>query len=185
MALAISREAREALSALLARLQSADAQTRWVNPANLHVTLKFIGNVATEKRSGIEQALAGVPVPRPFELEFRELGFFPNERRPAVMWIRVAAPPELAALAAKIDEATCSCGIARETRPFVPHLTLARFKPSRLSPPLLAQVAESKDHLFARQTVGEFALMESKLKSTGAEYTTLRTFPFLAQGMAR
>ena len=185
VALSVSAEAREALSALLAELRRADPRTRWVNPANLHVTLKFIGNVATEKLPCIEQALADVPVSLPFDLEFRAIGFFPNDRRPAVIWAGIAAPPELANLATKIDEAVSACGIARETRPFAPHLTLAGFKEPRLSEVLRAQAAQFKDHLFARQSAVDFVLMESKLKSTGAEYTTLRAFPFMAQGMAQ
>jgi 2'-5' RNA ligase len=171
------------LSALFVDLRGADPKTRWVNPANLHVTLKFIGNVATEALPSIERALAGLSVPRPFDIEFRALGFFPNERRPAVIWVGIAAAPELASLAAKIDEAVGGCGIARDTRPFAPHLTLARFHPPHVSAALRAQAAQSKDRLFAKQSVSEFSLMESKLKSTGAEYTTLRIFPLAAQGI--
>lgn len=185
VALSISAEARDVFSAVLAEFRRADPKTRWIDPANLHVTLKFIGNVATEKLPPIEQALATITGLRPFELELRGLGFFPNERRPAVIWAGIAAPPELAALATKIDEVVSTCGIPRETRPFAPHLTLARFKEPRLPEALLTQASHLRDRFFARQSVGEFQLMESRLKSGGAEYTTLRTFPFSAQGMAR
>ena len=180
VALSISPAVREAFSVLLTELHRADPKTRWIHPANLHVTLKFIGNVAAEKLPSIEQALTTITVLRPFDLEFRGLGFFPNERRPAVIWAGIVAPPELAALATRIDEAVSTCGIARETRPFAPHLTLARFKEPRLAEALRAQSAQSKDRFFAQQSVGEFQLMESRLKSGGAEYTTLRAFPFLA-----
>jgi len=185
LALSISAEAREVLSALLAEFRRADPNTRWVHPASLHVTLKFIGHVATEKLPNIEQSLARVPAPRPFDLEFRGLGFFPNDRRPAVLWVDIAAPPEVAALATRIDEAVSGCGMARETRPFAPHLTLARFKAPRLSEALQTKASHYKDRSFAKQSVADFHLMESKLKSSGAEYTTLRTFPFAAQGMAQ
>ena len=182
VALSISAAAREALSALLAELRHVEPKTRWVNPANLHVTLKFIGNVAAEKLPSIEHALTltGAPVFRSFDIEFHGLGFFPNDRRAAVIWTGIAAPPELAALATRIDEVISTCGISRETRPFTPHLTLARFKEPRLSEALRPQAAHFKDRFFAKQSVGEFHLMESKLKNTGAEYTTLRTFPLMA-----
>jgi RNA 2',3'-cyclic 3'-phosphodiesterase len=180
VALSLSAAARETFSVLLAELHRADPKTRWIHPANLHVTLKFIGNVAEEKLPCIEHILTGVPVQRQFAIEFRGLGFFPNERHPAVIWAGIVAPPELAALATRIDEAVSTCGIARETRPFAPHLTLARFKEPRLAEALRAQSAQSKDRFFAKQSVGEFQLLESRLKSGGAEYTTLRAFPFLA-----
>ena len=179
VALSISAEVRDVFSALLSEFHRADPKTRWINPANLHVTLKFIGNVTTEKLSSIEQALTTIAVPRPFDLEFRGLGFFPNERRAAVIWAGIAAPPELAALATKIDEVVSTCGIDRETRPFAPHLTLARFREPHLPQALLTQAAHLRDRFFAQQSVSEFRLMESRLKSSGAEYTTLRAFPCL------
>lgn len=179
VALSISLEVRDVFSALLAELRRADPKTRWIDPANLHITLKFIGSVTTEKLPSIEQALTTIAVPRPFDFEFRGLGFFPNERRPAVIWAGIAAPPELATLATRIDEVVSTCGIDRETRPFAPHLTLARFKQPRLPEALLTQAADLQDRFFAQQSVGEFRLMESRLKSSGAEYTTLRAFPFL------
>jgi RNA 2',3'-cyclic 3'-phosphodiesterase len=182
VALALSVEVRKNLTALLAELRQADPQLRWVSPANLHITLKFIGEVAAEMRPAIEQALTSFPTPPSFELEFRDIGFFPSDRRPTVVWVGIQAPPALSALAADIDHALAACGIARDTRPFAPHLTLARFKEARLSQPLRAQIEKSQNRSFGRQPAAEFHLIESKLRSTGAEYTTLRSFPLAAEG---
>jgi 2'-5' RNA ligase len=184
VALPISSHLREQLASFLGELRQADAKPRWVNPENLHVTLKFIGHCADERLADIARALEKIP-PRPqIALGIRGIGLFPNDRRPAVVWAGIQAPPELASLAGQIDEVLAPCGIARETRPFVPHLTLARLKEPRLSGPLRTLVANSQDRVFGEQSAAEFQLMESKTRSTGAEYTTLHSFPFTTEGTA-
>src|SRR5262249_34587473 len=96
----------------------------------------------------------------------------------AVVWAGIETPTGLAALAESVDGSLAGCGIARETRPFAPHLTLARLKDSRLSATLLDRIERSKNEAFGSQISRSFALMESKTKPTGAEYTTLQSFSF-------
>jgi 2'-5' RNA ligase len=183
VALSISEAIREQLTILVSELRKLDSKPRWVNPAALHVTLKFIGNVSDDRLPEIDDALAAVAKPSLLRLEFRSLGFFPNDRRPSVMWVGIAVPHELTALAASIDASLVPCAVARETRPFAPHLTLARVREPRLSPALRTQADRLRDHSFGSQSVTSFQLMESKLKPTGAEYTTLRSYPFVSQGL--
>jgi len=178
VALPIWEEVRNNLAAPLSQLRRADPKPRWVPPANLHVTLKFIGEVPPEERPAIEQALAGVSTAAPLDLEFRGIGFFPSDRRPSVLCVGIHASPELPALAARIDRSLVGCGVPRETRVFSPHLTLARLKEASCSPLLRAQMGKFQSDSFGGQTATEFHLIESKLKTTGAEYTTLRSFPF-------
>lgn len=180
VALSISADVRENLASLLTNLRRADSNPRWVSPQNLHVTLKFFGHIADEQLTNIAAALQGVATPSQIALEIRGIGFFPNDRRPAVVWAGVQGPPELASFAGHVDEALAPCGVSRETRPFSPHLTLARLKEPRLSEPLRTLIADSKDRVFGKQIAREFHLMESKTKTTGAEYTTLHSFPFVA-----
>ena len=181
VALSISAEVREKLAALLVELNRADPKVRWIEPANLHLTLKFIGQVADEKLPSVKDVLQSALASSPISFEIRGLGFFPNQRRPAVVWAGVQAPPELAALADCVDRSLEGCDVPRETRPFAPHLTLARFKDSRLSAPLRARIEQSREESFGSQVSHEFDLMESKTKSAGAEYTTLHSFPFVQQ----
>jgi 2'-5' RNA ligase len=181
VALSVSADVRKSLASFLNELRQTDSKPRWVNPENLHVTLKFIGQIAGEQLPHVTSALQNVATPSGIALEIRGIGFFPNDRRPAVVWAGIQAPPELASLAAGVDEALGSCGISRETRPFAAHLTLARFKEPRMSDSVRALIVKSKDRFFGKQIATEFHLMESKTKSTGAEYTTLHSFPFTAE----
>jgi 2'-5' RNA ligase len=185
VALSISAEVRESLALLLDELRRADNRPRWVNPANLHVTLKFIGHVPGEKLPSINDALSKVTPPAELALNFRGLGFFPNDRRPTVVWAGVQELSGLADLAGHIDESLAGCGIMRETRPFAPHLTLASMRETRLAEALRALIRQSEDRPFGGQIAREFHLMESKLKPTGAEYTTLRSFPFMREDLNR
>jgi 2'-5' RNA ligase len=178
VALSIPAEVRENIASLIASLRRADAKSRWVNPQNLHVTLKFIGETASEKVPAICDALATIATAQPLLLEFRDVGFFPNVRRPSVAWIGIEAPPALALLATDVNRVLTSIGVPREEKLFVPHLTIARFKETRLSPALQAEIEKHKDQSFGSCTADEIHLIESRLKSSGAEYTTLRSFPF-------
>lgn len=178
VALEIPTAVREKLAALLKNLRELSSQPRWARPENLHVTLKFIGEVAPEKLGAIRAALARVRSDARVTLEFRRLGFFPNEKRPRVFWAGMQASPNLKLLAADIESAVEELGIAREERPFSPHLTLARFQPPHLPEKLRAAIQENAAREFGSFETGQFHLIESRLKPSGAEYTTLESFAF-------
>ena len=183
MALESPTAVRESLTALIQELREAGSpstrdKTRWVRPENLHVTLKFIGHVENAKLESIRATLAGVRSNRPVDLRFRELGFFPSEKRPRVFWAGMEASPNLAPLAGEIDARLEKLGIPRETRAFAPHLTLARFDPPGISEQLRAAVQQNTARDFGALHTNQFHLIESKLKPSGAEYTTLHSFSF-------
>jgi 2'-5' RNA ligase len=187
VALSIPAEVRENLSSLIGKLQPADSRPRWVNPRNLHITLKFIGEVSSDSVREIGAALATVHAAQHVKLGFRGIGFFPNSRRPSVAWVGIESSPNLAQLASDVNLALSPLGIPREEKPFVPHLTIVRFAETRLSLALKAEIEKFEGSSFGTLAATEFHLVESQRKSTGAEYTTLRSFQFApeeAQGNA-
>jgi 2'-5' RNA ligase len=131
-----------------------------VDPKNLHLTLKFIGEGADPQ--GIIKALSEVRG-APVDIALKGLGTFPR-----VVWIGVEA--DLSALAARIEQALEPLGIARERRQFSPHLTIARLKDGRMP-----RFNEHPD--FGCFHASEFVLYESKLSPTGPTYTALHRFP--------
>jgi 2'-5' RNA ligase len=165
------------LALLIRDLKSVDPHPKWINPDNLHVTLKFVGEVAPEKVE-IGDALADVRTQRPVIAEFRGIGFFPDERRPSVVWVGIQPSDILSTLAAEVNRVLAVVAVPREEKAFVPHLTIARFKETRLSACLRDEIEKSKSCTFGTLAANEFHLIESKLKSSGAEYTTLRSFRF-------
>ncbi|MGC2529758.1 MAG: RNA 2',3'-cyclic phosphodiesterase [Candidatus Acidiferrum sp.] len=183
VALEIPAAVRENLATLVKELSALSSQVpgkrpHWVRPENLHVTLKFIGEVANAKLEGIRGALSEVRSSAPVEMDFRGLGFFPNDKRPRVLWAGLKASPNLPAVAADVDRALETQGFAREQRAFAPHLTLARFEPSGMHEKLRAAIRKRAELEFGSCQASEFHLIESKLKPSGAEYTALASFPF-------
>ena len=180
VALEIPSAVRENLAALLKSLRAVSPQTRWARPENLHVTLKFIGEVPETKLAPIRTTLASARSDQPVTLDFRGLGFFPNEKHPRVFWAGIEASPNLKTLAADIEKAAEKLGVPREQRPFSPHLTLARFESPGLPEKLRSAIQKNAGREFGSLCTSQFHLVESKLKSSGAEYTTLERFVFTA-----
>ena len=178
VALDIPESVRASLAALLSKLRVTCASARWVRIEGLHVTLKFIGEASQEKAEAIKAALATVPSRSPIIMNFRGLGFFPNARRPRVLWAGIEADSGLAALAAAVETSLDQLGIRPEDRAFSPHLTLARFDTPRGLDALHAAIDKTGQAEFGGATATEFHLYQSVLKPGGAEYTRLATFLF-------
>jgi len=180
VALEIPSAVREKLAELVNSFRAVSPQTRWVRPENLHVTLKFIGEVPETKLAPFQRTLAQVRSAQPVTLDFRGLGFFPNDKHPRVLWAGIESSPNLKTLVEEIEKTTETLGVPPEKRPFSPHLSLARFEPPRLPEKLREAIQENAGREFGSLRAHQFRLIESKLKPSGAEYTTVESFPFAA-----
>jgi RNA 2',3'-cyclic 3'-phosphodiesterase len=184
VALQIPDSVRNYYAGLIDELRRLDAKAspkkpKWVRPENLHVTLKFIGNSDPAKLDSICAALANVRSPQEIRLHFRGLGFFPNAKRPRVVWGGMEASGNLAPMAHAVDQQIATLVFSAEERAFTPHLTLARLDPPVIAPELQAAIEKQGARDFGELRSSEFHLIESKLKPTGAEYTTLKSFSFV------
>ncbi len=159
--------------------KASPKKPKWVRAENLHITLKFIGNTDPTKLDSIRAALMKVRSPREAHLHFRNIGFFPNAKRPRVIWGGIEASDNLAALANATDQQISTLGFPAEKRTFTPHLTLARLDPPGIAPELRAAIEKQATRDFGELHTSEFHLIESKLKPSGAEYTTLQSFSFV------
>jgi len=178
VALGIPAVVREDFAALLASFRAITKEPRWVRAENLHVTLKFLGEVTESKLDAVRRALGEIRSDRTAALEFRGLGFFPNEKHPRVFWAGMEASPNVKTLAADIESSMERLGIPREKRKFSPHLTLARFERPGLPEALGKLIAKNQERAIGSLRTNEFHLIQSKLKPSGAEYTTVATFRF-------
>ena len=186
VALEMPSAVREHFATLISQLRALESKSsakkpRWVRPENLHVTLKFIGHVDPALLDPIRATLAKLCSNGPVDLRFRGLGFFPNAKRPRVLWAGTAASPNLSSLARDIDASLAKLGISAEERAFTPHLTLARCEPSAISAAMAGVVERDSARDFGGLRTTQFHLIESKLKASGAEYTTLQSFVFAAE----
>ena len=160
------------------RIAAPSASIRWVEPANLHVTLWFIGEVdetrANALRSSMQPAFA---TPR-FDVKLEGLGAFPPGGPPRVIWIGVAVGREpLVALHGEIRDRLAPLGYEPEARPFSPHLTVARVKD--IGPGAKAVRAVLADHPVALQAYSQAAvtLFRSRTSPKGAQYESLLRVP--------
>lgn len=179
IAIDITEEIRARLGELTESLRPTARGLRWVNPAGVHLTLKFIGEISDEKSKSVERALAAVRIGEAIPIEFRNLGFFPSERHPRVFWVGVEAPATLAQLAGQIESALEPLGIAPEQRAFSPHLTLGRFRSEDGLDRLREAIASLKTLEFGRMEAREFYLFESILSPHGARYVKLKAIDFV------
>jgi 2'-5' RNA ligase len=180
---------RQRIQTFIDGVQNFAPDARWVNPASLHVTLKFIGekppNIVEQIKSGLAQVQG-----QSFEIMIGGYGFFPTAKAARVFWIGIEAGPQLANLASTIDEATHALGIPKEERAFSPHLTLARGgsgsgapgrrkgdRTNKVFTRLQEKLAALPDLQFGTMTAREFFLYESQLQRGGARYTKIAGFP--------
>lgn len=180
VAIELPDSVKEELSALAARLKVPGLHASWVSPGNMHLTLRFLGDVTADARARLidllEDAYQAVS---PFPLHVQGVGVFPNVRRPNVIWAGVG-PFEgpLETLQASAEAAARAIGLPGETKAFKPHLTLARVK--QLDHPAALQNVLETEQAFSG---GEFvvqgvSLLSSKLTPKGAVHTCLREFHF-------
>jgi 2'-5' RNA ligase len=178
VALEIPEELRRALTAFIDTVRDVARGSRWVRAEGLHVTLKFIGEMPSEKVPDLERELAHVHLSTAVDVCIRGGGFFPNERRSRVFWIGVEASPNLAELAAAVDANTKKLGVAPENRAYSPHVTLARFKSDEGLPQLLDAIRGLEPLEFGEMRATEFHLIRCELQPGGSRYTRLASFPF-------
>jgi 2'-5' RNA ligase len=130
IAAALPAAVKAQLAKLQARLRRDDPPVKWVAPASLHLTLKFLGETAIELAPSIGAAMrAALAGQRPVELHLAGIGAFPNARRPSVIWAGVGGgEATLVRLHADLDATLAELAIPRETKPFRAHLTLGRVR---------------------------------------------------------
>jgi RNA 2',3'-cyclic 3'-phosphodiesterase len=181
IALEMPQEVKEHAAGVIRELKTSGADLKWVAPANLHLTLKFLGEVEQESLPGLIQAQeAACARARALELAVEGCGAFPGLKSPKVVWLGLGGQvAKLAQLAGALGEAFEPLGFAPEKRAFKPHLTLGRLRRGRRGqkpPPTgpltrtLAGLAGEKGPIFVARHV---VLMKSTLTPQGAIYDPL------------
>lgn len=178
IAIELPEEIKRQIEQLQAPLKKTDAFVSWVKPKNIHVTLKFLGEVPEDKIgqvfSATQKALEGT---RKFTMSLKGAGAFPNLRRPRVIWIGTGSgEEELSHLAQRIEEEMEKIGFPKEKRKFSAHFTIGRVKSPKNIEKLMEKV-QSSDFQTEKIEVNEVVVMKSQLHPAGAIYTPLKKVP--------
>ncbi len=178
IAIDLSSPVRESLAKLQTELKKCGADVRWVKPENIHLTLKFLGNIGEQTIDGIvkmvERCCKGLNI---FDIEVSGVGVFPHVRAPRVLWAGISGDGALEELQRKIEDGAASLGFERENRRFAPHLTLGRFRSSAGKRTLTDKIEQYKDNKFGPVTVDSVMIMRSDLGPGGAKYTKVAVVP--------
>ncbi len=180
MAIEISEGSRESLRLLGERLRSSGVKASWVRPENLHITLRFLGDVESEALSvlgnALEEAYIGVEA---FSLRVAGVGAFPNARRARVVWAGVTGAEGPLESVHRISEMGArGIGLAADEKAFSPHVTLGRIRDPRAGAALAGFLDGEKDFDGGEFEVGNVSLFSSTLTPKGAVHNREREFPF-------
>jgi 2'-5' RNA ligase len=178
VALGLPQSLRESEAAFFSGEGRGVPGVRWATGENLHLTLKFLGDVAAEMvpeiRAVMDGSLAGQG---PFLLELRGAGAFPSVQRPRVVWVGLSVgAAEATRLAGIVQASLAPLGFAPEGRSFTPHLTVGRVKaPGRDRGALPRLIARVRDRVWGEAMAREVHLVRSELFPAGPIYSILHT----------
>ena len=178
IAVELPREIRQAVYDTTAALRNRlGAMVRWVPLENMHLTLKFLGDVSPTNVDLLSQMLrAETDLFNCFDLRLNGLGSFPSPKRPRVLYIGIQAPAVLESLQRGIESASRRLGYESEERGFSPHLTIGRVKQNVTSAEqqmIRRALEETKIDALGTARVDSVQLFKSDLRPTGSVYTRL------------
>jgi len=188
IAIELDKEIKDKISSMQDMLKQTNADVKWVKPENIHLTLKFLGEIDEKKAEKIKNILAELTKDKQiFEIMINELGAFPKLEFPRVIWIGIKQGAERALnIASELADKLVSIGFAKEKRKFSAHITIGRVRSNKNRPELIEAVTKfnagkskeftplEKDFLTGfTQSVKGLTLFKSTLTSKGPVYDAL------------
>ncbi len=153
-------------------LRRTDTPLKMVNLKNLHITLKFLGDIEESQVSGIEEVIrSAVSGIGPFTMKVEDTGAFPNLGRISVVWAGISGADPLGEIAGKIDAGLHDLGFKKEKRGFSPHVTIARVRGGRNKERLVAVIHKFEKVEFGQTAVDKIILKKSVLTPQGPIYS--------------
>jgi RNA 2',3'-cyclic 3'-phosphodiesterase len=176
LAIEIPRTILKEIEEIQGDLRSSHADVRWVPAGNIHLTLKFFGNIEEAKIEtifhSIETPVRDTPA---FSVTAGGIGAFPSQRSPRVVWVGLLSGADtLITFQKSLDVELAKAGFEPEDRPFQAHLTLGRMKSSRGRDDLVRKMEPYREKMFGEVVVERLILFKSDLRPSGAIYTALK-----------
>ncbi|KXA92593.1 hypothetical protein AKJ64_02755 [candidate division MSBL1 archaeon SCGC-AAA259E17] len=167
---------RNCLVKIQKSLERTGADLKLVEPENIHLTLKFLGNVSENRLELVKEKIRNIEKIDSFELQVNGLGVFPRPSFIRVIWAGVSKGEDKTVdLRKKLDKKMAEIDFEPEDKDFTPHFTIARMKSGRAKDEVLSQIEENSDTNFGSVIVKEAKLKKSELTSEGPIYTTLES----------
>ena len=165
------------VGSILSSLQAMGGDLKPVERENIHLTLKFLGNVSSSRLSEVETSLYQLAFPV-FSTEIKGAGAFPNLNHMTVIWVGVNEGwSQVEQIYEQVEKLLSPLGFRKENRPFSPHITIARVRSSRKREEMANFLQHLNDESFGSFTVAKVRLKKSILSSSGPKYSTLLEIP--------
>jgi len=165
------------VGSILSSLQAMGGDLKPVERENIHLTLKFLGNVSSSRLSEVETSLYQLAFPV-FSTEIRGAGAFPNLNHMTVIWVGVNEGwSQVEQIYEQVEKLLSPLGFRKENRPFSPHITIARVRSGRKRDEMANFLQHLNDESFGSFTVDKVRLKQSILSSSGPKYSTLLEIP--------
>lgn len=178
IAVKLPDDVRRSMADLIAELKKAKPDVSWVPAENIHLTLRFIGNMNDSLIPMIKERITKkLSHYNAFYIKIVGVGCFPSERRPRVLWIGVERSDLLNSIQRDMEAEVEELGFAAEDRPFSPHLTLGRVRSQKGIAEMLRRFTEFRTADFGLVEVKSIHIMKSDLKPKGAEHTSIAEIP--------
>lgn len=176
IAIESNEKVRNKLTNVLNALERTEADLKIVEPENIHLTLRFLGNVEENRLKPIEEAIRKAATLDPFQIRVEGLGVFPKPDFIRVIWAGVSqGTSETASLRKQLDQELADIGHPSDDKEFTPHYTIARMKSGKAKDKVLNEIEKRDDEKFGTVQVEEIKLKKSKLTPEGPIYTDLET----------
>ncbi|UCG78996.1 MAG: RNA 2',3'-cyclic phosphodiesterase [Nitrospirota bacterium] len=174
IAIELSDEIKNGLSEPILSLGKSGADIKWVVPANLHITLKFLGNIKEDQIEDISTIISRISADHmDFDFSITGTGTFPEGKRPRIIWAGIKDHEKIHGVYRDIEAELEIMGFKPENRPFRPHITIGRVRSQRGIDNLMEELVKYRHMDFGKQTAEEIHLMKSILKPGGAEYNKI------------
>jgi 2'-5' RNA ligase len=177
IAIPLSSEIQQFLSQVQDHLKKLDCNIKWVNPENIHLTLKFLGDVKPKKIDAIKQTLEELAKNmRPINIELTQIGAFPNAKNPHVLWIGIKDDEhQIARFASSVEDNFGKIGFKKEKKPFSPHITLGRIRSPKNIQLLSEAISNYALPVDLKQIAQNITLYKSTLTPAGPIYEPLHS----------
>ena len=174
IAIDISEPIKKEIGGLIDVLKKYDADVKWVSAANLHLTLKFLGNTPESLIPGIKTALSSIVSSyQPFYIKIGGTGVFPNRKHPRVCWVGIEGSDILRRLKEDIEISMQKFRFQKEDKDFSPHMTIGRVRSLKGIISIVNELGFFQEKEFGTINVENIKIMKSDLQPKGPEYTCL------------
>lgn len=176
LAIDLDDDLKPKINRIIKEFKQIDTRIKYVELTNLHLTLKFFGEIDTEGLELLEEKIANVVSEfNPFDIKIKSCGAFPNNNHIKVIWVGIDEDSIIRELHDKLDKEFTKLGFDRDNK-FSTHLTIGRMKSAKNKDKVKATIEEFSDIEIGEMTVNRISLKKSTLKPSGPVYEDLKVF---------